>query len=80
MDVADLEGVEQAFCSFVGQLGVADCAVGMGGVGFGSGLRVKVREAFFRGVQQAAQEAVREGSVRGNWRRRRNRRGLYSRS
>lgn len=78
IDVEDSEAMEQAFSTFIGQLEASDCSIILAAAI--SIMRPKLREAFYKAVQQAAQELLKENSKRVDRRRRYNRRGLYSRS
>ncbi|TLD35820.1 hypothetical protein E2P81_ATG02123 [Venturia nashicola] len=77
IDIEDTEALEQAFSTFIGQLEASDCSVVLASAI--SIMRPKMREAFYKAIQQAAQELLKENSTRPNQRRRAHRRGIYSR-
>ncbi|TID23000.1 hypothetical protein E6O75_ATG02174 [Venturia nashicola] len=72
IDIEDTEALEQAFGTFIGQLEASDCSVVLASAI--SIMRPKMREAFYKAIQQAAQELLKENSTRPNQRRRAHRR------
>ncbi|QDS68821.1 hypothetical protein FKW77_006412 [Venturia effusa] len=74
IDIEDEEARQQAFSCFIGQLEKNDCSIGLSSAI--SILRPKMRDAFERGVQQAAQALLKDKASRPDQRKRRNRRAL----
>lgn len=78
IDISDEEARQQAFSSWIGQLEKNDCSIELARAI--SIMRPKLRDAFERGVQQAAQALLKDKPSRSNKKKRHDQALLFART